>query len=114
MTENIKDKLQRLETRTCTEVHRILDAKVELLWKLGLGRDRPKIPTYGQIEAVSDAEFEIAQEAQQAIGEKYGIKKHDFAMFQRANDLWVFYGLTRTLTTRVDASQEFWKLIKWH
>lgn len=100
-----------------TKMRGIFDAKVEQLWKLGMARERPKIRFGACIEAVSDIECEIAKEASVAISMKYDIKKHDYAMLLRANDLSLFHALARNFEQRIrfseEHAEEFLKNIDW-
>lgn len=97
----------------CERVLRVLDAKVEALWKLGEPRDKPKMKVSGPIPVITDIEQDVAFEAVYAIAEKYGINKHDLYMFQQACIMEVYWALGRACPVRLELSEDLFSKITW-
>lgn len=108
MTINdIKDPKQR------DRIYRILNAKIESVWKLGEPREMPTMKVSGDIPVISDIDENTAATAIQAIAEKYGIGKHDLYMFRRAQGMVIYYALGRGCPIRIDLAMHIDSHIKW-
>lgn len=105
--------LDRINARTHDEVLKVLNAKVQALWQLGEPRDKTKMPVRGNIPVITDIEKGVAQEAVQAVAEKYGIKKHDLYMFQRAMLMDLYHGLGLGCPLRVELAPDIDGKINW-
>lgn len=80
---------------------KLLDAKVEALWRLAEPRKKTPILLRCSIPLISDGDLQTADAAVQAIIQKYGIQLHDLNMLRRAHFMQLFHGYVRSTVTRV-------------
>lgn len=102
-----------IKARTKAEIAKVLDAKVEALWQLGEPNLKTEMPVYAEIPVITDIELGVAQEAVEAIAEKYGINQHELYMFRRAQMMELYHGMTRGSPARVELSFDIDGNITW-